>query len=104
MDPAGRTDGAWRPGARKRIEGCIAKAVQDRGAQCHLTLLYSKESSLPIKEASSSWRGAWHSKYQHFAHGQVVLFFLYMMASNEVNFTWSSAPTAAHARSHSGTI
>ena len=70
VDPAGRTDGAWRPGARKRIEGCIAKAVQDRGAQCHLTLLYSKESSLPIKEASSSWRGAWHSKYQHFAHGQ----------------------------------
>ena len=36
--------------------------------------------------------------------GRVVLFFLYMMASNEVNFTWSSAPTAAHARSHSGTI
>ena len=34
VDPDGRTDGAWRPGARKKIEGWIAKAVQYRGAQC----------------------------------------------------------------------
>ena len=73
---AGRWGSCWAhgrglaPRGPEEDRGCITKAVQDRGAQCHLTLLYSKESSLPIKEASSSWRGAWHSKYQHFAHGQ----------------------------------
>ena len=100
VDP-GRTTGAWPrgPGEDRRVESSNI-------AELSVIEHYSTQKKVAFQSKKQAAVGAARgtANINTLPTGRVVLFFLYMMASNEVNFTWSSAPTAAHARSHSGTI